>query len=271
MSSPSAALRHPPSADEAAAGTLLALAVHAVLLLGLALGVNWRSHAPTPVSAELWAAVPRVAAPEAPPEPPAPKPPPPVPTPVQTAPPPAPPAEPDAQIITEKKAADTERADEKAAAAAREAERRRKEEAARKQQQEEARARQREEQARLDRLREENLRRLAAQLPGSAPASSTGTDTQDAAPSAAYAGRIRARIFPNILFTDPIPGKAIAEVQVSVAADGRITGRKLARSSGVAAWDDAVLRAIDRTAQLPLDEGRAPPPSMLIEFDAAKR
>lgn len=267
------ALRHPPSADETTAGTLLALGVHALLVAALALGVSWRSHEATPLSAELWAAVPRVAAPE----PAAPPPPPPeVARPKVEAPPPAPPpkvVEPEAQIVTETKPVAKPVPDEKLAeekerekAQAREAERRKKEEA-RKQEE----VRQRQEQARVERQREENLKRLAAQLPGSAPAPSPGTDTRSAGPSASYAGRVRARIFPNIVFTDAVQGQGVAEVQVSVAPDGKITGRKLTRSSGMPAWDEAVLRAIDRTEQLPQDEGRDPPASMLIEFDPNKR
>jgi len=262
----SAALRHPPSADEHTAGTLLAVGVHAVLVAALALGVSWRSHEATPLSAELWAAVPRVAAPEPPPPPP-----PEVARPKVEAPPPAPPkvAEPEAQIVTEKKPAAKPTPEDKPAeekAQAREAERRKKEEA-RKQEE----TRQRQEQERVERQREENLKRLAAQLPGSAPTPSPGTDTRSAGPSASYAGRVRARIFPKIVFTDVVPGRAVAEVQVSVAPDGKITGRRLTRSSGVPAWDEAVLRAVDRTEELPLDEGREPPASMLIEFDANKR
>lgn len=268
------ALRHPPSADDTTAGTLLAVGVHALLVAALALGVSWRSHEATPLSAELWAAVPRVAAPE--PAAPPPPPPPEVPRPKVEAPPPAPPpkvVEPEAQIVTETKPVAKPVPDEKLAeekerekAQAREAERRKKEEA-RKQEE----VRQRQEQARVERQREENLKRLAAQLPGSAPAPSPGTDTVSAGPSASYTGRVRGRILPNIVFTDTVQGRVVAEVQVSVAPDGKITGRKLTRSSGVPAWDEAVLRAIDRTEQLPLDEGRAPPASMLIEFDPDKR
>ncbi len=274
----SAALRHPPSADEHAAGTLLALGVHALLVAGLAVGVSWRSHEVTPLSAELWTAVPQVAAPE--PAPPPPPPPPEVIKPKVEAPPPAPPKaeEPEAQIVIEKKPVvpkptpDEKLAEEKAQAQAqlqaREAERRKKEDA-RKQEE----ARQRQEQARVERQREEYLKNLVAQaqLPGSAPTPSPGTDARSAGPSASYAGRIRARIFPNIVFTDVVPGRAVAEVQVSVAPDGKIISRKLTKSSGVPAWDEAVLRAVDRTEQLPQDEGRDPPPSMLIEFDANKR
>ena len=87
-----------------------------------------------------------------------------------------------------------------------------------------------------------------------------------AGPSAAYAGRIKARIKPNIVFTEQlIPGNPVAKVEVRCAPDGRIMSVKLVSSSGVVAWDAAVLRAIDRTEVLPLDErGKVPP--MLLEF-----
>ena len=89
---------------------------------------------------------------------------------------------------------------------------------------------------------------------------STGTAMQSSGPSASYAGRIIARILPNIIMTDAIDGDPKATVEVKVAPDGRIIGRRLLRSSGVTAWDDAVLRAIDRTDMLPRDvDGRVPP------------
>ena len=60
-------------------------------------------------------------------------------------------------------------------------------------------------------------------------------------------------------------GRAISP-WVSIAADGTITGRRLVKSSGSKEWDDAVLRAIDRTGELPRDiDGRVPSP-ILIEF-----
>jgi colicin import membrane protein len=267
------ALRHPPSADEHKKGTMLAVVVHVLLLLALALGVNWRSHEATPLSAELWSAVPRIAAPE-PATAPAP-PPPPVVKPQAEAPKPAPPPPTprEADIVTEKVAKprpEETQPDEKALAQAREQAReaeRRKQEEARKREE----ARQKEQQARIERQREENLRRLTAQLAGSAPSPSPGTDVVDAGPSASYAGRVRARILPNIIFTDLVPRRAVAEVQVDVAPDGKITGRKLRKSSGVPAWDDAVLRAIDKTETLPLDVDGRVQPSMLIEFDASQR
>jgi colicin import membrane protein len=43
-------------------------------------------------------------------------------------------------------------------------------------------------------------------------------------------------------------------------SDGTITSRRIVQSSGNKAWDDAVLRAIDKTEILPKDtDGRVPP------------
>jgi colicin import membrane protein len=73
-------------------------------------------------------------------------------------------------------------------------------------------------------------------------------------------------IRPNIVFTDVVQGNPAAEVEVTTNPAGDIVGRKLRSSSGSPAWDEAVLRAIDRTGALPRDtNGRVPSP-MLIRF-----
>ena len=57
-----------------------------------------------------------------------------------------------------------------------------------------------------------------------------------------------------------IPTGTRAEVEVRVAPDGTIIGRRLIKSSGNREWDEAVLRAIDRAEKLPLDvDGRVVP------------
>jgi colicin import membrane protein len=55
-------------------------------------------------------------------------------------------------------------------------------------------------------------------------------------------------------------------VEVRLAPDGTITGRRLVRSSGAKSWDDAVLRAIDRTGQLPRNVDGSVPPIIQIDF-----
>jgi colicin import membrane protein len=53
---------------------------------------------------------------------------------------------------------------------------------------------------------------------------------------------------------------------VRAAPDGTILSRRLVKSSGLKEWDDAVLRAIDRTEVLPRDvDGRVPSP-IVIDF-----
>jgi colicin import membrane protein len=45
-----------------------------------------------------------------------------------------------------------------------------------------------------------------------------------------------------------------------VSPDGTILGAKLLKKSGQADWDEAVLKAIEKTEKLPLDtDGRIPP------------
>ena len=113
--------------------------------------------------------------------------------------------------------------------------------------------------------REENLKRMLGQAGATGAANATGNAARDAAPSAAYAGRIKARIKPNIVLTQEVLGNPIAEVEVRCAPDGSIVGRRIVKTSGNPVWDDTVLRAIDRTAKLPLDNGQILP-SMLLVF-----
>ena len=47
------------------------------------------------------------------------------------------------------------------------------------------------------------------------------------------AGRIRARIKPNIVFADSVAGNAIATVEVRLASDGTIVSRRLVKGSGL--------------------------------------
>jgi|KBSMisStandDraft_5_1062788.scaffolds.fasta_scaffold71705_2 colicin import membrane protein len=293
----------PRSADGLGRGAVLAVLVHLLLIVAIAFSVNWRAHVPEGVTAELWSAVPQIAAPRAvsPPPTPAPAPAPEVkrPAPEPKATPESPPIA-DAQIAIEKakrEAAKREAAEreeqrqlalrreqqkaegqkleaqraeakqqelqrqkaqrEKALAEAQEAEDRRKKELAEKA---------RKEEATLVAQREAYLKRMQGQANATGDADSTGTAARTSGPSSSYAGRIKARIKPNIVFTDSVSGNPLATVEVRCASDGTITSRKLVRSSGNDAWDDAVLRAIDKTETLPRDTDGRVPPIMQIEF-----
>ena len=94
----------------------------------------------------------------------------------------------------------------------------------------------------------------------------TGTAQRSSGPSSSYAGRIRARIKPNIVFPDELATNPSAEVEVRTSPDGTIVGRKLLKSSGVPSWDEAVLKAIDKTESLPRDVDGLVPSSLIITF-----
>jgi colicin import membrane protein len=266
-------------------GAALALLVHVGLVLALTTAVNWRTKEPEVFSAELWASVPQIAAPT-PPAPVAPVAPPPPPPVARTQ-----PAQADADIAIEqarkrKAEDDKKRADELAAEAERkraadkaaedkkraddekkrlEDEKKKAEEDKKKREQEAAETKAEEE--RLARQREENLRRMMGQAGGAAGnAGGTGTAARSAAPTAAYTGKLIARIRPNIVYTGNAPASATAEVEVRAAAGGSIISRRLVKSSGFKEWDEAVLRAIDRTPSLPRDTDGRVPDQLTIAF-----
>ena len=97
-------------------------------------------------------------------------------------------------------------------------------------------------------------------------ATSTGSALQSTGPSASYGAKVSARVRPNIVFPDNVQGNPSADVEVRSAPDGTITGRRLVKSSGNKAWDDAVLRAIDKTETLPRDTDGRVPSLLLISF-----
>ena len=122
------------------------------------------------------------------------------------------------------------------------------------------------EEKRTEALRNENLKRMQGMAGASGDEKAKGTALKSSGPSASYAGRIRARIKPNITFTEDVAGNPKAEVEVRTSPDGTILSRKLLSSSGNKAWDEAVLKAIDKTATLPRDEDGRVPPVLEISF-----
>ena len=122
------------------------------------------------------------------------------------------------------------------------------------------------EEKRAEALRNENLKRMQGMAGASGDEKAKGTALKSSGPSASYAGRIRARITPNITFTEDVAGNPKAEVEVRTSPDGTILSRKLLSSSGNKAWDEAVLKAIDKTATLPRDEDGRVPPVLEISF-----
>lgn len=81
--------------------------------------------------------------------------------------------------------------------------------------------------------------------------------------SASYGGKVAAAVRPNVVFPDAdlVEGNPAAEFDVRLAPDGAIVGTPtLAKSSGLPKWDEAALRALQKTEKLPRDiDGTVPP------------
>jgi colicin import membrane protein len=122
------------------------------------------------------------------------------------------------------------------------------------------------EEKRAEADRQANIRRMQGMAGATGDDNAKGTAQKASGPSASYAGRIKARIKPNITFNDDIDGNPRAEVEVRVAPDGTILSRKLIQASGNKGWDDAVLKAIDKTETLPRDTDGRVQPVMVISF-----
>jgi len=114
--------------------------------------------------------------------------------------------------------------------------------------------------AQADAMRQENLKRMQGMAGASGGENAAGTALKSSGPSASYAGRLVGRIKPNITYPGDVVGNPRAEVEVKVGPDGMILSRRIVQTSGNKAWDDAVLRAIDKTEIFPKDtDGRVPP------------
>lgn len=255
----------------------LALLVHGLLLAALTWGVSWRrSDTSLSVEAELWSAVPQQAAPrllEPEPEPqPEPAPPPPAPPKV------ADPGPNDAEIALQREREAKEKAEqerrekqrlerERQEKLERERQEREKKLAEEKRRKElEAKRKEQQEAELRDKLRKEQMQRMAGLANATGKPTDKGNAVQSSGPSSGYAGRIRARIKPNIVFPEELASNPTAEVEVRTSPDGTIVGRKLLRSSGHKSWDEAVLKAIDKTEALPRDIDGLVPPVLVISF-----
>ena len=237
----------------------LALAVHGLLVAALAWGVQWkRESQQMAVDAELWASVPQPAAPKTIESEPVQPTPPPIAQRVPVPPTPAPKPVPQAVAPAPKPAiaqkAEKPRVPPSAPTLTKEQQR--------------LSMTQREDQ-RIAAQREENLKHLArlARLPDSS-ASDRPPATASVAqgPNADYAGRIRARVKPNIVFTETVVSNPSAEVEVRTAPDGTIIGIKLVKPSGLSSWDAAVVRALERTATFPRNTDGTVPRVVTLEF-----
>ena len=114
--------------------------------------------------------------------------------------------------------------------------------------------------------RQENLRRMQGLAGATGAENATGTALRDAGPSGSYGGKVAAKVKPHIVYPDAVAGNPRAEVEVRAAPDGTITSTRLVQSSGNKAWDDAVLRALQKTETLPRDVDGRVPSALVIGF-----
>ena len=287
----------PPRTPGMIRALILAVLAHAVLIGVLTAGVAWKREAAlVTAEAELWSAIPQEAAAlaplEAPPAPlevpPAPVEPTPEPTPKPAPEPPKPVAAPDPAIalaqekakqLKEKQAQDKQRQakleqerlkkdklDKLAQDQAKAAEKAKELAKAKAAEQKANEAKALAESKKLEEIRQQNLKRMAglAGSGGSGTPNSTSTATQSSAPSASYAGRVRARIKPNITYIETIVGNPTTEIEVRTAPDGTIISSRVVKASGTKSWDTAALNAIEKTGVLPRDEDNRVPSSLII-------
>ena len=276
----------------------LAIVAHLLLLGALTWGVNWkRSDQATSFEAELWSSLPQQAAPrlvETAPPPPAPVTPAPTPpaqkapeTPVTKAAPPPP--DPDIALEQEKKRkllqkqkeAEAQKLEDRQKAelqAKKEKELQAKADLTKRKAADEAKAEAKQDAKDLEKLqqsklaeatkkqRDDAMKRMMGMAGASGGSEATGTAQASSGPSASYAGKVRAKVKPNVIFTADIAGNPSAEVEVRTTPDGAIVSHRLIKSSGNKAWDDAVMKAIVRTETMPRDvDGRVPTP-MILSF-----
>lgn len=239
------------SRDDLTAG-LLAVAVHGFFVLLLVVGVSWQIHDPQPVMADIWSSLP------APPRP-APDPAP-LPKPLPPPPPPQakPQPEPDtkaADIAMEKKK--REEQEQLKRKQALEAEKKQREETRRKEQAEAKRRAdiQRDEEELRKRMLEESLASESSQLQASRAAAQRASETDKLV--ARYQGMISAKIRDNTRLPDNLPGNPQVQFKLTVLPSGEIVKITLTKTSGIAAFDQAVMRGIEKSSPLPLPTDRA--------------
>lgn len=278
----------PPPTAGLVRAVILALLAHALLMAALTWGVRWkRNDTIVTAQAELWSALPQQAAPKLVETPPTPKPV----APAVITPPPVTPKLADADIALERdkrlrlkkeqqQAAEKVEQDKRRQPAeqkklALEKQREQAEKLALDKKKNEQDAKRKEalmaqqdagKQAALKAQREDNLKRMAALAGSSGAPAASGSALQSSGPSSTYGGRVAAKVKPNIVFTEDLPGNPSAEVEVRAAPDGTIVSRKLLKASGSKPWDDAVLKAIDKTEILPRDTDGRVPAVMVISF-----
>lgn len=258
------------------AAGFLALGVHGLFLLLLVFGVSWQTQLPAPVMVDVWESLPQppqpapVPAVEPPPQPePVTRPqppkaePPPKPV-VREAQPPRPP-----DIALEKKKAEAEQlkkmkamqaAEEKALAEAARAEAEAVKLTRERQQAEQKKRellRQMEEEELMARMADEEAAR-AARLAKAAEARAAASRRQAEVTGmiGEFRNQISAKVRGNTRLPDNLAGNLEVRCLVRLLPTGEVQSVKVTQSSGNPAYDDAVVRAIEKSSPLPLPADR---------------
>ena len=214
---------------------VLAMLMHGLLFAGMWLAVQWHTIPEAPAVAELWGALPPLAAtPEPTPAPPVAAP---------TSPPPPVPEVKEPDIVEkqekkapEKKAEEPKKEERKKDDPKAEAERIRREEQKREKDAEQRRA--------------AEIARLTGQVDNGTPARAGGP-TGRADPS--YMALVSSMVKNNLSFNVPegTSTEVNAVVDVDLLPSGEIAGVRITKASGLAGFDEAVERAIRRTNPFP--------------------
>lgn len=104
---------------------------------------------------------------------------------------------------------------------------------------------------------EEDMKRLASEASGAGNAEKASSGKPDAAYARKIAGLIRSN---TIVSLNDISGNPTVEFRIDLLPDGSLREVQVIKKSGVDAFDQAVRRAIDRSAPFPADPttGRVP-------------
>jgi colicin import membrane protein len=276
---PRAGARFLPRSDPKFRAGALALGVHVAFALLLIFGVSWQTQQPAPVMVDVWDALPAIQPPRAAPPPPEPAPQPepepanvpaPAPRPVDEAPPP--PKAPD--LALEKKKAEAERQKELQAKQA--AEEKARAEAARAEEARAAREKQAAEQKKRDLLRqmaEEDQTRAQeeANLARQAQAVASKRQAAVAGIVAQHIAMISAKVRSNTRLPDDLTGNPEVRCLVKLLPTGEVKSVQITKSSGNLAYDEAVVRAIEKSSPLPLPDDREARNSFVPELSFVHR
>jgi len=230
------------------------MVAHLALIAMFTIGINWRTSAPGGVEVELWDSTPVVERTETPA--------------------PAPMKEEAADIVVKKKPVEKEPPKKEVVKEVpkpakvtppKEPEKPKKAEEAKALTPAQIKANAAAEKARADQLA--RLRAAAGAEGGSGGQVGSSVGGGGNAPPA-YADKVRRKIKPLIVFNpESITGNPAVIVLVDLAPDGAILKRSVVSSSGVQAWDQAVLQALDRAETFPKDDnGVIPTRQMKLTF-----